>query len=580
MSVWLTPELKPFFGGTYFAPDARYGRPGFRSVLNQLASAWKTQRAQLVESSERILRDLSKYASVAENRSGLPAREAPDACYAGLRRGFDAKLGGFGGAPKFPRPVNLNFLFRYYEMTGEDDAREMALLTLREMAKGGMHDQLGGGFHRYSVDEYWFVPHFEKMLYDQAQLASSYIEAYQITSDEQYSRVARDILDYVLRDMRHPGGGFYCAEDADSASDAERPAEKGEGAFYIWSYEELEALLGKQRAAWFAWVFGCRANGNVDNDPHNEFTGRNILYLTEPVPASDAARFAQCQRILLDARGRRPRPHLDDKILTSWNAMLISAFARGAQAFESVDPMSAERYREAAIEAWRFVMANLCDVATKTIYRRWREGERAVDGFLDDYAALLQAHLDLYQATFEDNFLEMARWLADMMLERFEDVGGDGLFSSAEASDLVLRLKEDYDGAEPAGNSVAAGALLRLAAYSRNESYRNAGLRILSGFASRLNDQPLTLPQMLCASMFELAPKRQIVIAGPSPEPFLREVRRRFLPSTLVFLNPAEGELGAMTSIGGETAAYVCENYACQLPVTTVAELVAILDSN
>jgi uncharacterized protein YyaL (SSP411 family) len=578
MSVWLTPELKPFFGGTYFAPDARYGRPGFRNVLTQLAAAWKTQRTRLVESSEQIIVDLGKYASVPEGESALPSQDAPEACYLGLKRSFDAKLGGFGGAPKFPRPVNLNFLLRYFERTGEEESRDMALLTLREMAKGGMHDQLGGGFHRYSVDEYWFVPHFEKMLYDQAQLATSYIEAFQVTGDEQYASVARDIFDYVLRDLRHPGGGFYCAEDADSASDAARPGEKGEGAFYIWSYEELEALLGEQPAMWFAWIFGCRADGNVDNDPQGEFTGRNILSLTEPLPTADRARFEACQRILLDARGRRPRPHLDDKILASWNAMMISALARGAQALEAVDPESAARYREAALGAWRFVMENLCDVAAKTVYRRWREGERAVDGFLDDYAALLQAHLDLYETTLDTSFLDMARWLARVMLERFEDAGSGGLFSAAQASDLVLRLKEDYDGAEPAGNSVAAGALLRLAAYTRDESYRDAGLRILSGFASRLNDQPLTLPQMLCAWMFELAPKRQIVIAGPATEAFLREIRKRFLPSTLVFVNPAAGEFAAMTPVDGQTAAYVCENYACRLPVTTVDELAAVLD--
>ena len=578
MSVWLTPDLKPFFGGTYFAPDARYGRPGFRNVLAQLAAAWKTQRARLIESSEQILGDLSKYAGVGEGQSGLPSQEAPGACYLGLRRGFDAKLGGFGGAPKFPRPVNLNLLFRYYERTEDEEARDMALLTLREMAKGGMHDQLGGGFHRYSVDEYWFVPHFEKMLYDQAQLATSYVEAYQVTGDEQYASVARDIFDYVLRDLRHPGGGFYCAEDADSARDPARPGEKGEGAFYIWSHDELEALLGKEQAAWFARMFGCRPGGNVDNDPHGEFTGHNILYLTEPLHTADTARLETCRKLLLAARGQRPRPHLDDKILTSWNAMMISALARGAQALEAIDPASAARYRDAATDGWRFVMGNLCDVPAKTVYRRWREGERAVDGFLDDYAALLQAHLDLYEMTFESSFLDMSRWLARIMLERFEDAASGGLFSSAQSPDLVLRLKEDYDGAEPAGNSVAAGALLRFAAYTRDESYRTAGLRILSGFASRVNEQPLTLPQMLCAWMFELAPKRQIVIAGPSPEPFLRVARSRFLPSTLVFVNPAAGDLAGLKPVDGRTAAYVCENYSCRLPVTTAEELAVALD--
>lgn len=578
MSVWLTPQLKAFYGGTYFAPDTRYGRPGFRGILLQIADAWRTQRTKLIASSEQILGDLSEYANLGGETAGLPAREALAACYLGLRRGYDAKLGGFGGAPKFPRPVNLNFLFRYYDRSGEDDAREMALLTLREMAKGGMHDQLGGGFHRYSVDENWFVPHFEKMLYDQAQLAISYLEAHQITGDAQYANVARDVFEYVLRDLRHPDGGFYCAEDADSAMDPAKPHEKGEGAFYIWSRKELDELLGRERGAWFARMFGCKENGNVDNDPHAEFTGRNILYQEEPVADADVARLEECQRILLEARGRRPRPHLDDKILTSWNALTISAFARGAQVFDAFDPNAAARYREAAISAWRFVMKNLCDVETKTVYRRWRAGERAVDGFLDDYAALLQAHLDLYETTFEDNYLAMARWVADSMLERFEDAASGGLFSTAQSPDLVLRLKEDYDGAEPAGNSVAAGALLRLAGYTQTESYRDAALRILSGFASRLDKQPLTLPQMLCAWMYESAPKRQIVVAGQSPEPFLREIRKRFLPATLVFVNPSAGLLGEMTPVDGKTAAYVCENYACRLPVTTVEELGRLLD--
>jgi uncharacterized protein YyaL (SSP411 family) len=454
----------------------------------------------------------------------------------------------------------------------------MALLTLREMAKGGMNDQLGGGFHRYSVDEHWFVPHFEKMLYDQAQLAVSYLEAYQITGEAQYAQVARDVFDYVLRDLRHPEGGFYCAEDADSASDPARPHEKSEGAFYIWTRAELDQLLGAERGAWFARVFGCQENGNVDNDPHAEFTLRNILYQAEPIHAADDARLAECRRILLGARGRRPRPHLDDKILTSWNALMISALARGAQAFAGVDPDAAARYREAAVAAWRFVMKNLCDVASKAVYRRWREGERAVNGFLDDYAALLQAHLDLYETTFEASYLDMARWVADAMLERFEDAQSGGLFSSPESPNLVLRLKEDYDGAEPAGNSLAACALLRLAGYAQDEPYREAALRILQGFASRLEQQPLTLPQMLCAWMYELAPKRQVVIAGPSPEPFLDEIRKRFLPATLVFVNPLKGALAAMTPVDGKTTAYVCENYACQLPVTSVEELGRVLD--
>ncbi len=576
MSVWLTPDLKPFYGGTYFPPDARYGRPGFGQILEQIAERWSTQRDDLVASAGRILGELDRHASTGYAPAPLHP-DALDACCEALRRGFDSTRGGFGGAPKFPRPVVLNFLFRHYHRTGNADARDMGLLTLREMAKGGMHDQLGGGFHRYSVDESWFVPHFEKMLYDQAQLAVSYLEAFQLTAEPLYATVARDIFEYVLRDLRHPAGGFYSAEDADAAIDASKPNEKSEGAFYLWSRAELDALLGAPRAAWFARHFGCLENGNVDHDPHGEFSGRNILYQAQPVAAEEALELASCKQILLNARSQRPRPHLDDKLLTAWNALMISALARGAQVFAALDPAAAARYRDAALAAAQFIMTNLYDAAANTLYRRWRDGERAVEAFLDDYAALAQAHLDLYEMSFDPRCLDRARSLADAMLERFEDPAG-GLYSSADSGDLVLRLKDDYDGAEPAGNSLAAGALLRLAAYTRHEPYREAALRILHAFASRLNQQPLSLPQMLCAWMFELAPQRQIVIAGPAPEPYLAAIRSRFLSSTIVFVNPTDPSLSSMQPIDGRTAAYVCENYACQLPVTSIADFTRILD--
>ena len=576
MSVWLTPELKPFYGGTYFPPSGRYGRPGFIQVLGQISGAWQQQRERLIETADSTIAQLGEYAATGGATPELRL-EALDSCYHALRRSFAAKLGGFGSAPKFPRPVTLNFLFRYFARTGEEEARDMALVTLREMAKGGMHDQLGGGFHRYSVDEYWFVPHFEKMLYDQAQLAASYLDAYQLTAGRQYLDIARDIFEYVLRDLRHPDGGFYSAEDADSAVDPAHPQQKSEGAFYIWSADELKSLLGEDRAASFARAFGVRPNGNVDNDPHNEFTGLNILYQAGG-PDSAAPALNECREVLLAARNQRPRPHLDDKVLAAWNGLMISAFARGAQVFAATDPDAAARYRDAAEQAWRFVMKQLYDPATRTLFRRWRDGERAVKGFLDDYSAMLQAHLDLYETTFEASYLEMARCFADAMLERLEDKLDGGLYSAEAGADQVLRLKEDYDGAEPAGNSVAAEALLRLSDYAQDGRYRESALRILRTFSSRLNDQPLTLPRMLCAWMDELAPKRQVVLAGPAPAPFLTELRRRFEPHLRVFVNPQSGPLGQMQPIDGATAAYVCENYACQLPVTGVDELSRLLD--
>ncbi len=579
MSVWLTPDLKPFYGGTYFPPDSRYGRPGFGSILEQIAVAWRTQREKLIASSEQILGELAKHSSVASS-GARPGEQALEQTFFYFRRTCDKTFGGFGGAPKFPRPSVLNFLLRYWHRTREQEALDMALHTLGEMARGGMHDQLGGGFHRYSVDERWFVPHFEKMLYDQAQLAISYIEAFQITGEARYADVARDIFDYVLRDMTHPDGAFYSAEDADSAIDPARPHEKGEGAFYLWSYGELAGLLGEERAAKFANAYGCREDGNVDHDPHGEFTGRNILY-----QAGGAAGLEECRAILLEARARRPRPHLDDKILVAWNGLMISAFAKGAAA------LSSPRYLEAAGRASAFIAGRMYDPASNALWRRWRKGEAAVSGMLDDYAFFAQSQLDLYEASGDIARLDFALKLTLAMLERFEDKSEGGFFSTArnEGGELVLRLKDDYDGAEPSGNSVAIMNLLRLAQYTGRSELSEAAADALAAFAQRINQQPAAIPQMLCALMFNAAPKSQVVLAGPDPAPFLAAFGRGFHPWTALFVlrddldreriarwQPA---VAAMRPQDGRTAAYVCENFACKLPVTSVEDFVKLLQS-
>lgn len=601
MSVWLTPDLKPFYGGTYFPPDSRYGRPGFGFILEQLAQAWQLQREKLLSSGEAVVSELSRAAEV---RSGAEILnpDALDATFHYLRRTFDGKFGGFGSAPKFPRPSVLNFLLRYSVHAKNSEAREMVETTLREMARGGMHDQLGGGFHRYSVDERWFVPHFEKMLYDQAQLAVSYLEAYQNSGEGEFARVAVDILDYVLRDMTHPDGGFYSAEDADSAADADMPRQKSEGAFYIWSQQELVELLGAQRASWFTCRYGCADNGNVDHDPHGEFTGKNILFEARTVEAT-ARRFDlepaemekaldAMRRELLLARSRRPRPHLDDKVLTAWNGLMISAFTKAAQVFEFTDAARAAHYRDAALRAAAFVFTHLYDARSETLYRRWRESERAVEGFLDDYAFFTQGLIDLYETTFDAGHLEAALRLTARMLDLFEDKEHGGFYSTVARGDLVLRLKEDYDGAEPAGNSVAVMNLLRLAQYTGNEDLRETALDTLRAFASRLLEQGPTIPQMLCAWLDELSPKRQIVIAGalahPDSQALLAQVRRRYLPARAVFTLAGDEErmrlarwipaLAGMREVDGRPAAYVCENFACQLPVTGPAQLAELLD--
>ena len=565
MSVWLTPDRKPFFGGTYFPPDNRYGRPGFGAILQNLAAAWLNDRERIEQSGSQVLEQLRQYSNLSAGAGYAAGRDALNSAFYAFRRVFDAKLGGFGDAPKFPRPSVHNFLLRYYASTQTEEALEMVLLTLREMAKGGMHDQLGGGFHRYSVDERWFVPHFEKMLYDQAQLAVSYLEAFQITHEGQYAEVARDIFEYVLRDLAHPEGGFYSAEDADSAADPARPHEKSEGAFYLWSYQELVTALGQERGEAFARAYGAREQGNVDNDPHGEFTGRNILYRAGPFQGLEEAR-----KTLLRIRGARLRPHLDDKILAAWNGMMISALAKGAQVLKE------PRYEHAARRALDFIRETLWRDSDGILMRRYRKGESAIEGFVDDYAFLALALLDMYETTFSGADLAWAVRLAERAMELFEDPEEGGFFSTRATPELVLRLKEDYDGAEPSGNSGMALVLLRLCRFTGRADFRTSAERTLRGFGRRLGAAPSAMPQMLAASIFADAPPMEIVLAGHESPEMLDRIRERFLPCGVVMR--AEQAPVAMPALDGRATAYVCENYACQLPVTDARALADLLN--
>ena len=594
MSVWLTPDLKPFFGGTYFPPENRYGHPGFAAVLNQVTSAWKTQREQIVDSATDIMAQLEKHVAVAPGRTGPTEVDHAllDSGYFVFRRTFDSQLGGFGGAPKFPRPSVFQFLFRYHARTHSEEARDMVLLTLREMTKGGTHDQLGGGFHRYSVDDRWFVPHFEKMLYDQAQLATACLEGFQMTGDAQYADTARGIFDYVLRDMTDAAGGFYCAEDADSATAAAQPTVKSEGAFYIWKAAEIRELLDARTAEWFFYRYGVAEDGNVANDPHGEFGGRNILYQANEVEDT-ALRFEYpveevraaldiAVQTLLAARSKRPRPHLDDKVLTSWNGLMISALALGGAVLDEV------RYADAARRAAEFLIASAWDGATGVLLRRYRQGESAIPGFLDDYALFAQAMLDLYETQFDFRHLNLAIRVTEQMRQRFEDRAAGGFFST-EAGDasLVLRVKEDYDGAEPSGNSVAILNLLRLAQITNRAEFRESAELAVKAFIPRLTHVPAALPQMLAACEFLLGDVRQILLVGErgaeDTGALVRELYRRFVPNRIVLLvDSAEtrSALGAgmpalaeTHKLDGRAAAYVCRNGTCQLPVSDPARL-------
>jgi uncharacterized protein YyaL (SSP411 family) len=597
MSVWLTPELQPFFGGTYFPPENRWGHPGFGSILTQIAQAWESDREKIDESARNVVEQLRKQGEMAPTHAGANFdADMMESAFSIFRRSFDSRLGGFGGAPKFPRVSVHHFLLRYYARTKNREALDMVLLTLREMARGGMNDQLGGGFHRYSVDDHWFVPHFEKMLYDQAQIAISYLEAFQATGDRQYADTARAIFDYVLRDMTDSGGGFYSAEDADSVISPEHPDLKGEGAFYIWSYEEIHALLGQPAAEWFCYRYGVREGSNVDSDPHGEFTGKNILYGAHTVedtarhfgqtPADVQAALQGAVSVLMAARSKRVRPHLDDKILTAWNGLMISAFAKGGAVLDDA------RYAEAARRAADFVIGNLYDAGSGTLLRRYREGAAAIPGFLDDYAMFTQGLLDLYEAQFDRRHLELAMRLTEKQGELFEDAGSGGFFSTvADDHRLVLRVKEDYDGAEPSGNSVAVMNLVRLAHMTNRAGFRESAERTLAAFASRIRLAPVAIPQMLTACEFLLGEPREIILAGqrdaPEMQALVRELHVRFVPNRVVLLVDSPDAQQALSSgipsiesmhpLEGRASAYVCRNYTCQLPVNEPAKFAELI---
>jgi uncharacterized protein YyaL (SSP411 family) len=563
MSVWLTPDRKPFFGGTYFPPDNRYGRPGFKALLEHLARAWREDREKIEQSGAQVILQLQEMSARGEDSTGDLER-AFDSTFDYFRRAFDARLGGFGNAPKFPRPVVLNFLLRYGAMKDAEEAQPMVFKTLDAMSKGGMNDQLGGGFHRYSVDAHWFVPHFEKMLYDQAQLAISYLEAFQITREEQFAQVARGIFEYVLRDLTHPDGGFYSAEDADSVIDPAHPHEKGEGAFYVWTAEEIVNGLGEKDAERFNRHYGVKPDGNVDEDPHNEFRGKNILYQAKDPEPGEIASIARSAAKLLGYRSARPRPHLDDKVLAGWNGMMISAFAKGAQI------LGEPRYAEAARRAAEFVRNHLWKPSEQKLLRRYRDGESAIPAFLDDYANLANALIDLYETEFDARHLKWGETLAEQVIAQFADPAG-GFFSTPEGqSDLVLRLKDDYDGAEPAGNSMMVLALLRLARIKGREDFRLSAENALSAFRGKLRAAGPGLPQMLVAQMFASAKPMEVVIAGDVSPEILSAIRARFLPNAVVMRASDAPD----AAIYQQPGVYVCENFACQMPAKTAEELV------
>ncbi len=593
MSVFLTPEGKPFYGGTYFPPEDRWGRPGFATLLHTIQNKWTTDKLNLLNSSDELTRLLHIETKQKPALSYSLNEGTLQKAFEQFQSRFDSRLGGFGQAPKFPSSHNLSFLLHAWKRFKTPEALLMVEKTLQAMARGGMDDQLGGGFHRYSTDAYWHVPHFEKMLYDQALLSKTYLQAYQATAKEEYAQIAREIFDYVLRDMTDPSGGFYSAEDADSAVDPEHLEKKSEGAFYIWSESEIKEHLGPEVSEIFNAYFGVEPGGNARQDPQGEFTGKNILYVALGI--EDAAkRFSKkpedIQKIINDAKGKlfkirakRPRPHLDDKVLTDWNSLMISSLALGARVLEE------PKYKAAAQKAADFILTEMKQKNGRLLHR-WRKGEPAIPGFVDDYAFFILALLDLYEATFDPKYLEEARFFTQEMIRLFWDEKDGGFFfTGSDAEKLITRSKELYDGAVPSGNSVAALCLLRVGRMTMERELEKRAQAVLDTFSAELNQYPSGYSQMLAALDFALGPSREIIIASPTEDPaqsevFLHEIFSRFLPNKVVMFHPLKGNnrlkietlapfISRQTAVSGKATVYICKDYVCDLPVTDAARL-------
>ncbi len=559
LNCFLTPDLKPFYGGTYFPPESSPGRPGLTQVLRQIAGLWETRREHVLETAADFHQKLADFTAPAPGGLTL-APALLDRAAAAFKSEYDPQFGGFGGAPKFPRPSQPAFLLRHGARTGDNEAVEMVLQTCKRMAAGGLCDQLGGGFARYSVDEQWLVPHFEKMLYDNAQLANLYLDAFLVSGDARHAATARGILQYVLRDMTDAGGGFYSAEDADS--------EGKEGKFYCWTRAELSSLLTPPEFQVAVRYFGVTERGNFadHSDPH-PLPNQNVLSVADPElsPAGEDL-LASARAKMFQARGARVRPHLDDKVLASWNGMMLGALAR-AYAL-----LGDESYRAAAEKNLAFLRSKLWDEQNKTLYHRWRQGVRDTVQLLSGYANVCAGALDLYEATLQPTHLDFAAALAEAMLARFYDPASGGFYdSAADPRELILRCKDDYDGAEPSGNSVAVLALLRLAAITDGKECAAAAEKTLRLLSSRLHDLPQAVPHLLLGLDFYLQQPRRAVVAGAPEQPetraLLRAIHSVYQPNKVVL-----GVAGAvdpftrtLPSDAGPIV-YLCTGTACQPP--------------
>jgi len=578
MTVIMTPDKKPFFAGTYFPKHQKYNRIGLMELIPRLNDAWKNKKDEILKVSDDIL--LSLLTPFQQNQANQLGLEILDKAYNELQKRFDSTNGGFGNQPKFPSPHNFLFLLRYWKRTNEPQALLMVEKTLTEMRKGGIYDQIGYGFARYSTDEKWLVPHFEKMLYDQALLVIAYTETYLATKNNFYKQTAEEILEYVLRDMTHPDGGFYSAEDADSEGE--------EGKFYLWFEEEIDNLFNRSDADFVKRIFNTSSTGDWIKQTHDAAAGAIILHLTKTFDelASEfhlslvefQERFNLIRKTLFEFREQRIHPHKDDKILTDWNALMISALAKTYQI------TSNKKFLIAAGNAARFIQKNLTDKKGFLLHR-YREGEAAIPAFLDDYAFLIQAYLDLYEASFNSKYIFEAVKLNQEMLKHFEDETNGGFYFTSDLNEkLPVRQKEIYDGAVPSGNSIALLNLLRLHKITNESSFELKAQKLVYYFSNFIHQHPSAYTQLLCGFDFAIGPSQEIIIATESADSsndFIGVIRNTFSPNKIVLL--IDGKENVLPGISphlknykiikNKTAVYICQNLTCLEPVFTVSEL-------
>ncbi|MGB5014913.1 MAG: thioredoxin domain-containing protein [Pyrinomonadaceae bacterium] len=558
MNVFLMPDKRPFFGGTYFPPAPRYNMPSWPQILTSIADAFREKRDDLENSANNIVVELRRL-SVVESTSGGISTDLLDRAFSSFTRTFDTVNGGFGGAPKFPPAMALEFLLRYHKRTGDDMALSMVTHTLTKMALGGIYDQLGGGFHRYAVDAIWLVPHFEKMLYDNAQLIRVYLHAYQVTSDELFKRIAVETLEYVRREMLDASGGFYSTQDADSEGE--------EGKFFVWTPEEISGILGEEDAREFCALYDVKTEGN--------FEGANILNVRDRNQLS-SVRFAAlsgARAILFSEREKRIKPARDEKVLTAWNGLMLAAFADASAVLGN------EEYLEIAKNNAAFVEREL--KSDGRLLRTWKEGDAKLNAYIEDYANVADGLIVLYQVSGDTNYLVEAKMLAEAMITEFWDEGNGGFFfTSNDHEELIVRSKDFFDNATPSGNSVAADVLLRLAKLLSDEKYERFAVTVLRLTASKLSQHPQGFGRALSSLEFYLGNTKEIIVVGEAGNEISQEILAQYLPDAVIVLS-SESDLNSelipalkdRKMINGEPTAYVCENFVCARPITLVEEL-------